>query len=260
MIGLLGKKVGMTQIFNEDGLQQPVTLLEVGPCYVTDIRKPEKQGYSAVQIGFDLIKEKRLSKPRLGLFKKLSVPAMRVVREIRTSETEGLEVGNALGVNNFEVGDILDVQGISIGKGFQGVVKRHHFKGGEKAHGSKIGRESGSIGQGSANPSRVPKGRRMAGHMGDEVVTVQHLKVVKVEAESNLLVVSGSVPGFEGGYLVIKASKKRGTKRKWKVLEVKGAKTPKASSSESTEGSAAKESTEATGEKKAGAESQETKS
>jgi large subunit ribosomal protein L3 len=222
MIGLLGKKVGMTQLFDEQGRQVPVTVLEIGPCHITSVRTQDKNGYSAVQLAYGAAKEKRVSKPRLGQFKKANTPALRFVREIRTSEIEGLEVGGQLAVNNFEVGDFVDIEGTSIGRGFQGVVKRHHFKGGaSKSHGSMFGRVPGSIGA-SSFPSRVVKGMRAAGHMGNKRITVQNLKVVKVDAEENLLLIKGSVPGFVGQYLIVKTALKRGAKRKWKVQGSQG--------------------------------------
>ena len=235
MIGLLGKKVAMTQIFDDQGKQVPVTVLEVGPCYITDLRVPEKHGYSAVQMAYGTAKEKRLSKPKLGQLKRSNVPALKVIREIRTEDREGLQVGQKLGVDNFEVGDFVDVEGVSIGKGFQGVVKRHHFKGSaSKSHGSMFGRVPGSIGA-SSFPSRVVKGMRAAGHMGHERVTVQNLKVVKVDASNNLLVVRGAVPGVEGGSLVVRAALKRGARRQWKVQgsQVSAKETPQAEPKES---------------------------
>ena len=207
----------MTQLFDEDGRQVPVTVLEVGPCHITGIRTKAKHGYEAVQLGFDTVKEKSLNKPRLGFFKKAKVPAVRFLREIRTEEVAGLAVGGQIGVDNFEVGDFVDVEGISIGKGFQGVVKRHHFKGGaSKSHGSMFGRVPGSIGA-SSFPSRVVKGLRAAGHMGNDRVTVQNLKVVQVDPEKHLLALKGAVPGVEGAYLVIRTALRRGIRRKWKV-------------------------------------------
>lgn len=217
MVGLLGKKLGMTRIFDEGGFQRPVTLLEVGPCFVTDLKKKKEHGYSAVQLAYDTAKEKRLNRPHLGHLKRAKVPALKILREVRTEDTEGLEIGRKVTIDNFEVGDFVDVRGVSIGKGYQGVVKRHHFKGGEKAHGCKMGRESGSIGQGHSDPKRVPKGRRMAGHMGHENVTIQNLKVLKVDKENGFLAVQGAVPGVEGGYLMVKTALKRGKLRRWKV-------------------------------------------
>ncbi len=216
MIGLLGKKVGMTQVFDAEGRQVPVTVLEVGPCYVTNLRTKEKNGYTAVQLGFDKAKEKRLNKAKLGYFKKINAPALRLLKELRTEDIEGLRVGIQLEVDNFEVGDFVDIQGVSIGKGFQGVVKRHHFTGGGKSHGSMFGRVPGSIGA-SSFPSRVVKGMRAAGHMGNVPVTIQSLRVVKVDKGNRLLAVKGAVPGVEGGYLVVRTALKRGQPRKWKV-------------------------------------------
>jgi large subunit ribosomal protein L3 len=234
MIGLLGKKVGMTQIFDEEGQQIPVTVVECGPCIVTSVRTKEKNGYSAVQLGFDRAKERLVTSPSAGQFKKIGVAALKFVREIRTEELENVTVGSQILVDNFEAGDWVDVEGISIGKGFQGVVKRHHFRGGEKAHGSKMGREPGSIGS-SAFPSRVIKGLGMPGHMGDEQVTTQNLKVVKVDAEKNLLAIRGAVPGVEGSYLVIRQALKRGKPRKWKVIQPAGKTSKESPSSESSE-------------------------
>ena len=216
MIGLLGKKVGMTQLFDEEGRQVPVTVLQVGPCVVTQVKTKQKDGYNAVQLGFDEKKEKRTSKPLLGHFKKAGVSPRTFVREIRTDDLEGLEVGKELKADQFEVGEYVDVEGISIGKGFQGVVKRHHFKGGPKSHGSMFGRVAGSIGA-SSFPSRVVKGMRMPGQMGDRRATIQNLKVVKVDQENNLLVVKGSVPGTEDRFLVIRTALKKRKPRKWKV-------------------------------------------
>lgn len=221
MIGLLGKKLGMTQIFDEEGKQVPVTLIEVGPCHITEIRSKEKHGYNAVQIAFGEAKTKRTNKAKMGHLAKAGAPALRLIREIRTDELEGLEVGGKLGVDNFEVGDFLDLEGVSIGRGFQGVVKRHHFKGdASMSHGSMFGRVPGSIGA-SSFPSRVMKGMRAAGHMGNANVTLQNIKVVKVDGENNVIALKGSVPGFETSYLMLKMSLKRGKKRKWKVLGTK---------------------------------------
>lgn len=215
-IGLLGKKIGMTQVFSEGGDQTPVTVLEVGPCVVLRINRKEKAGYNSVQLGFCGRKEKGVTKPVLGQFKKLGLAPKRFVREIRTDELEGLQVGTELTVDNFEAGEFVDVEGISIGRGFQGVVKRHHFKGGPKSHGSMFGRVAGSIGA-SSFPSRVVKGMRMPGQMGNQRATVQSLRVVKVDPENHLLAVQGAVPGSEAGFLVIRTSLKRGKPKKWKV-------------------------------------------
>jgi large subunit ribosomal protein L3 len=206
----------MTQLFGEEGRTIPVTVLEAGPCTVTRLRTKEKDGYTAVQLGFGTRKEKHTRKPLLGQFKKAGLAPVRYLREIRTDDLEGLEVGTQLKVDLFEAGDFVDVEGHSIGKGFQGVVKRHHFKGGSKSHGSMFGRVAGSIGA-SSFPSRVVKGMRMPGRMGGQQVTVQSLKVVKVDAENNLLVVKGAVPGTEDGFLVVRSALKRRKEKKWKV-------------------------------------------
>lgn len=216
MIGLLGRKVGMTQFFDEEGHPIPVTLLQVGPCVVTEVRTQEKNGYTAVQLGFLEKKESRTPKPLVGHFKKAKTTPKQFIREVRTESVEGLVVGQELKVDHFEVGEFVDVEGVSIGKGFQGVVKRHHFRGGPKSHGSMFGRVAGSIGA-SSFPSRVVKGMRMPGQMGNRQVTVQNLKVVKVDPENNLLAVRGAVPGTEAGCLVIRTSLKRGKVKSWKV-------------------------------------------
>lgn len=216
MIGLLAKKIGMTQIFDEAGRGIPVTVLQVGPCVVTQVKTKEKDGYNAVQLGFEDKKESRVPKPLLGQFKKAGVAPKRFIREIRTDELEGLKAGTELKADNFEVGEFVDVEGISIGKGFQGVVKRHHFKGGPKSHGSMFGRVAGSIGA-SSFPSRVVKGMRMPGQMGNQRATLQNLRVVKVDPENHLLAVKGSVPGSEAGCLVVRTALKRGKTKKWKL-------------------------------------------
>ena len=216
MIGLLGKKVGMTRLFDEEGRQIPVTLIQAGPCVILRVKTKEKDGYDAVQLGFGEKKESRTRRPLLGQFKKAGVSPKRFVREIRTSELEGLAAGKELSVDQFEVGEYVDVEGISIGKGFQGVVKRHHFRGGPKSHGSMFGRVAGSIGA-SSFPSRVVKGMRMPGQMGNQQATVQNLKVVKIDLENHLLAIRGAVPGTEAGCLVIRTALKKGKVKKWKL-------------------------------------------
>lgn len=218
MIGLLGKKIGMTQLFDAEGKQIPVTLVEVGPCMVTDVKTKEQHGYVGVQLAFGACKEKKLNAPQKGQFKKAGVSPMDFVKEIRTEEVEGLKVGSEVGAGSFQVGDYVDVEGTSIGRGFQGVIKRHHFKGAQTfSHGDMSRRRPGSIGA-SSFPSRVIKGMKMGGQMGNKKITVQNLKVVKVDEANNLLAIEGSVPGFEGRYLIVRSALKRGTKgRKWKV-------------------------------------------
>jgi large subunit ribosomal protein L3 len=208
--GLIGKKVGMTQIFDTVGEAIPVTLIEAGPCYVTQVRRPEQDGYSAVQLGFDEVKPKRLTGGQIGHLKRnnLNLPPLRFLREIREKDTE-LKEGDKVTVEVFQVGDHVDVVGVSKGKGFQGGVKRYHFAGGPKTHGqSDRHRAPGSRGSGTT-PGRVYKGARGPGHMGNDRVTVQNLKIELVDPERNLLGVRGAVPGAKGGILLIKAARKQ---------------------------------------------------
>ena len=237
MIGLLGKKVGMSQIFDGEGLQIPVTVVEVGPCFVTALRTKEKNGYLGVQLGFDAVKEKSLNKPKLGALRKANVPPVRFIREIRTEDIANLSVGSELRAENFEIGEYVDIEGVSIGKGFQGVVKRLNYKGGaSSSHGSMFGRVPGSIGSkagGVGCRKKVRKGKGLPGHMGDENICIHNLKVMKVDAENNLLALSGSVPGAEGGYLIIRSALKRGKKGSWKVRSSKQ-ESPKENPSEAS--------------------------
>ncbi|MCC6955814.1 MAG: 50S ribosomal protein L3 [Anaerolineales bacterium] len=206
--GLIGKKVGMTQIFDDAGSVIPVTLIEAGPCYVTQVRQSDKDGYSAVQLGFGEAKPRRLSGGQLGHLKRNSLPPLRFLREFRAKSPE-LNEGDALKVDVFSIGEFVDVIGTSKGKGFAGAVKRHHFRGGPKTHGqSDRQRAPGSRGSGTT-PGRVNKGARGPGHMGNERVTTQNLKVVLVDPERNLLGVRGSVPGSKGGILMIKEARKQ---------------------------------------------------
>jgi len=236
MIGLLGKKIGMSQIFDGEGQQIPVTVLEVGPCFVTALRTKEKNGYLGVQLGFDAVKEKSLNKPKLGALRKATVPPVRFIREIRTEDIANLSVGSELHAENFEVGEYVDIEGVSIGKGFQGVVKRLNYKGGGAGHGSMFGRVPGGIGSragGVGCRKKVSKGKGLPGHMGDEKICIHNLKVMKVDAENNLLALSGSVPGAEGGYLIIRSALTRGKKGSWKVRSSKQG-SPKETSSETS--------------------------
>jgi large subunit ribosomal protein L3 len=206
--GLIGKKVGMTQIFDEAGLAIPVTIIEAGPCYVTQVCTVGKEGYSAVQLGFQEVKPKRLTGGELGHLKRNTLPPLKFLREFRTKNPEVKE-GEQVTVNLFALGDYVDVIGQSKGKGFQGGVKRYHFKGGPKTHGqSDRQRGPGSRSSGTT-PGRVYKGARGAGHMGDDRVTAQNLKVVLVDAERNLLGVRGAVPGGKGGLVMIKDARKQ---------------------------------------------------
>ena len=203
--GLLGRKLGMTQIFDETGVVHPVTVVEAGPCVVTQVKTPEKDGYTAVQLGFGL--DKRLNRPEQG-HRRPSGFMSRTLREVRTDDPTEFEVGQVLKADVFADGEIVDVTGTSKGRGFQGGVKRHGFRGGPKTHGqSDRHRAPGSIGS-SATPGRVFKGLRMAGHMGHDRVTVQNLRILRVDRERNLLLIEGSVPGPNKGLVVIRRAVK----------------------------------------------------
>jgi large subunit ribosomal protein L3 len=209
MKSIIGKKVGMTQIFDENGTVTPVTLIEAGPCYVTQKKTVENDGYQAVQVGFQEVSEKRLTKPQLGHLQKVNAPKLKHLREFRVDDLSAYEEGQKIDVSIFEVGDIVDVTGTSKGKGFAGSVKRHHFRGGPKTHGqSDRWRAPGSVGAGST-PGRVFKGTRMAGRMGNEQVTIQNLKVTLVDADKNLLAIKGAVPGSKSGLIIIRKAVKR---------------------------------------------------
>jgi large subunit ribosomal protein L3 len=205
--GLLGKKLGMTRIFTEDGRWIEVTLLEAGPCLVVQRKTQEHEGYDAVQLGFGDANERRLTKPLLGHFKKAGVAIKRALREFRVEKDNGLKPGDEIRVDIFKAGDRVDVSGTSKGKGFAGGIKRHHWSGGPGTHGSNFHRRPGSIGQ-SASPGHVLKGKTLPGHMGDERVTTQNLEVVNVDPTKNLIAVRGSVPGAPGGLIVVKKSVK----------------------------------------------------
>ncbi len=201
MIGLLGKKIGTTQIFTDDGRSIPVTVIEAGPCKAIQVKTNERDGYEAVQLGFDEIrKQKNVPKAMLSHFKKTGVEPQRFIRELKV---DGLKAGDTLTVDIFNKGDRVSVSGISKGKGFQGVMKRHNYKGGPGSHGSMFNRAPGSIGS-SSFPSRVWKNKGLPGHMGSENVTIKNLKVVDIKKEQNLLLVMGAVPGTRGTYLVIR--------------------------------------------------------
>jgi large subunit ribosomal protein L3 len=209
MKGLLGKKVGMTQIFDESGAVVPVTLLEAGPCYVTQIRKPQREGYFAVQLGFGEKNPRRLTGGQLGHLKRHELPPLAYLREIRIKELAEIKEGDTLKADVFEVGDHVDVVGTSKGKGFAGAMKRHGFGGGPVTHGqSDRLRAPGSLGA-TSTPGRVFKGTRGPGHMGSKRVTSQNLKVVLVDPDRNLLGVNGSVPGPKGGLVLIKQARKQ---------------------------------------------------
>jgi large subunit ribosomal protein L3 len=202
--GLLGKKLGMTQVFDETRLT-PVTVIEAGPCRIVTIKTKERDGYEAVQLSYGEVKERKLSKAELGHLKKQQAPASRVLREFE--KVGDGTVGDSVTVGMFKKGDWVDVVGVSKGKGFQGVVRRHNYAGGPESHGSMFHRHPGSMGA-SSYPSRVWKGKTLPGHMGAERVTVQRLKVVDSRPEENLLFVRGAIPGATNGLIVVRKSKK----------------------------------------------------
>ena len=202
--GLIGKKVGMTQVFGADGVVAPVTVLKAGPCVVAQVKTAGTDGYESVQLGLVEAKPTKENKPTQGHFKKAGVPATRVRREVRLKEGgDPVKAGDQVNASMFAEGERVDVIGTSRGKGFQGVVKRHHFAGGRMSHGSMFHRAPGSIGA-SSYPSRVVKGMRMGGHMGNKQITVRNLKVIRVDLENNLLLLEGSVPGGPNAVVVIR--------------------------------------------------------
>ncbi len=205
--GLIGKKLGMTRLFTEDGRWIDVTVLEAGPCTVVQRKTKETDGYDAVQLGYDDVDEKRCNKPLRGHFKKAGIAPKRTLRELRVGENSELGQGDEVRADIFAAGDRVDVSGKSKGKGFAGVIKRHGFSGGPGGHGSHLHRAPGSIGQ-SATPSKVYKGKRMPGHMGNQRVTARNLEVVTVDSERNLLMVRGCVPGANGGVVMVKKTSK----------------------------------------------------
>jgi large subunit ribosomal protein L3 len=206
--GLIGKKVGMTQIFDDGGLAVPITLIEAGPCFVTQVRTTEADGYSAVQLGFDEVKPKRLTGGELGHLKRNSLPPLRFLREFRAKDPQVKE-GEQVTVNLFTVGERVDVIGVSKGKGFAGGVKRYHFRGGPRTHGASDRERAPGSRSSTTTPGRVYKGARGPGHMGDDRVTAQSLKVVLVDVERNLIGVRGSVPGAKDGLVLINEARKQ---------------------------------------------------
>ncbi|MFK8183544.1 MAG: 50S ribosomal protein L3 [Phormidesmis sp.] len=202
-VGILGTKLGMTTVFDDDGNAIPVSVIQAGPCVVTQVKTEQTDGYSSVQIGYGDVKEKALNKPKLGHLSKSGASPVRHLREYRTTEKDGaFELGQALAADRFEAGQLIDVSGISIGKGFAGNQKRNNFRRGPMSHGSKNHKAPGSIGPGTT-PGRVYPGKKMAGQMGNERVTVRKLSVVRVDAERNLLLIKGGVPGKAGSVLSI---------------------------------------------------------
>lgn len=209
MKGMIGKKMGMTQLFDEQGNVIPVTVIQAGPCYVTQIRDGEKDGYIAVQLGYGETKPKSLTKGQLGHLQKHNLPALRYLREFRVDGDVEVEEGQEIKVDVFEQGDYVDVIGVSKGRGFAGTIKRHGFARGPKTHGqSDRMRSPGSIGM-CAAPGRTLKGQRMGGRMGNDRITMQNLQVVRIDAEKNLLAVKGSIPGAMGGIVMIRPAIKK---------------------------------------------------
>ncbi|RJO64242.1 MAG: 50S ribosomal protein L3 [Candidatus Omnitrophota bacterium] len=202
MFGLLGKKIGMTHIFTDDGKAVSVTVIEAGPCPVLAVME------KTVQVGFDEIKEKKTNKPKAGYFKKLNIAPRKFIREVTKDTTKEYKVGEEIKADIFKAGDFVDITGISIGKGFQGGMKRWNWRGGPRTHGSTSHRRIGSLGS-STTPGRVWKGHHLPGHMGNIRVTTQNLRVVKVDAGNSLLLIKGSVPGHKNSYLMIRKAKKK---------------------------------------------------
>lgn len=206
--GIIGKKIGMTQIFDETGKVIPVTVVEAGPCVVSQKKTIENDGYNAVQIGFGDLKANKVNKPQKGHFAKADVAAKRTLREFRFDDCESVNVGDIIKADAFAVGDIVDVSGTSKGKGFAGTVKRYNNATLKATHGTgPVGRHAGSMGA-CSDPSRIFKGKKMPGHMGAETVTIQNLEVVKVDAENNLIALRGAIPGPKGGIVIIRDSVK----------------------------------------------------
>ncbi len=210
-VGILGTKLGMTKIFDGDGNAVPVTVIQAGPCPITQIKTPEKEGYSSIQIGFGEIKEKNLTRPDLGHLRKAGVGSVRHLREFRVADVSQFQLGQMLDVSQFQDGQMIDVIGTSIGKGFAGYQKRHHFGRGPMSHGSKNHRLPGSTGAGTT-PGRVFPGKRMAGRLGGKRVTIKKLTLVQVDVENNLLLVKGAVPGKPGSLVSVVPTKLVGRK------------------------------------------------
>lgn len=201
--GLIGKKIGMTQIFDEAGKVVPVTVIEAGPCVVTQLKTAENDGYEAVQLGFGDVSPKHTNKPMTGHFKKNDLPFKKTLKEFRFDDISNVNVGDVLKADVFAAGDVIDVSGVSKGKGFQGAIKRHNQHRLKETHGTgPVVRQAGSMGA-CSSPSRIFKGKGMAGHMGAENVTVQNLVIVKIDAENNLIAIKGAIPGPKGGVVCI---------------------------------------------------------
>jgi len=204
-IGLLGNKIGMTQIFDEYGNIIPVTILKVGPCVVTQVKTKSKDGYNSVQIGYGNISNKLLNQPKLGHFQKSNIQPLKYLKEFKVSDQEKFEIGQILTINSFLLGKFVNIKGKTIGKGFSGLQKRHNFSRGPMTHGSKNHRAPGSIGMGTT-PGRVLPGKKMAGQLGNKTTTIKRLKVIQINSEENILLIKGSVPGKPGNLLSIISS------------------------------------------------------
>nr|QUS63731.1 ribosomal protein L3 [Haslea silbo] len=201
-VGLLGNKIGMTQIFDESGNIIPVTILKVGPCVITQVKTKAKDGYDSIQIGYGSVSSKKLTQPQLGHLEKSNIQPLRYLKEFRITQEEEFEIGQVLNVDSFLPGQLVNVKGKNIGKGFSGLQKRHNFTRGPMTHGSKNHRAPGSIGMGTT-PGRVLPGKKMAGQLGNKIMTVKKLKVIQINSEENILVIKGSVPGKPGNLLSI---------------------------------------------------------
>lgn len=205
--GIIAKKIGMTQIFAENGTLIPVTVLEAGPCVVTQKKTIENDGYTAIQVGFGEIKEKKVNSPSKGHFAKAGVTPTKLLKEFRVDKIDEYEIGAEIKADVFAAGDKVDITGISKGKGFQGAIKRHNQHRGPMAHGSKYHRGVGSLGS-ATTPGRVKKGKKMPGHMGNVQVTIQNLEIIRAEADKNLILIKGAIPGNKGSVVVIKETVK----------------------------------------------------
>lgn len=201
-VGLLGNKIGMTQIFDESGNIIPVTILKVGPCVITQIKTQLNDGYNSIQIGYGNVSSNKLTQPELGHLKKFDLQPLKYLKEFRVNETEEFEIGQVLNVDTFAAGQLINIRGKSVGKGFSGLQKRHNFSRGPMTHGSKNHRAPGSIGMGTT-PGRVLPGKKMAGQLGNKIATIRKLKIIQINSEENILVIKGSVPGKPGNLLSI---------------------------------------------------------
>jgi len=222
-VGIVGKKIGMTRVYDQAGVIIPVTVISAEPNVVTQIKSLEKEGYSAIQVGYENQKESRLSKPVQGHYKKAGVAPKRTLKEFHLDNGDEFKIGDEIKVDRFKVGQVVDVIGVSKGKGFQGVMKKHNFAGQGAAHGSKTHRRNGAIGQRST-PGRVFRNMGMPGHMGDEAKTAQNLRVIQVRLEDNALLVNGAVPGANGSLVVVRTAIKGQPKAK--VVQVQKAVNP----------------------------------